>query len=160
MYFFCFFFIVLSLLQIIFVVIFINLFCVCDGFDFYIVYYDGFYYFMMIMWIDFCFICVKIFEGFKMGEIKVVWIDINVVWCCNVWVLELYRVDGVWYIYYMVGNWQNFDGQWFYVVRGGVYLWDGQYFYVGQVIFDWGIDGMVLMIGGKNYFIWLCLFCL
>ncbi|KAK4666243.1 hypothetical protein QC763_405590 [Podospora pseudopauciseta] len=147
----------LSLLQITSAATFTNPLRARDGSDPHIVHHDGFYYLMTTTWTDLRLTRAKTLEGLKTGETKVVWTDTNAARCCNVWAPELHRVDGVWYIYYTAGNRQNLDGQRSHVVRGGAHPWDGQYSYAGQVTLDWGIDGTVLTIGGKNYFIWSCL---
>ncbi|KAK4170922.1 family 43 putative glycoside hydrolase [Triangularia setosa] len=119
----------------------------CDGSDPHIVHFDGFYYLMTTTWTNLRPTRAKTSKISKPARQR----------CCNVRAPELYKIDNTWYIYCTAGNRQNLDGQRSHVVRGGSHPWNNYYGYAGQLTPQWVIDRTVLIIAGKNYFIYSCL---
>ncbi|KAK4096615.1 glycoside hydrolase family 43 protein [Parathielavia hyrcaniae] len=118
-------------------------------------YYNGYYYLMTTTWTNVQITRATTLEGLKTGQTRVVWTDSNPSRCCNVWAPELHRIGNTWYIYYTAGNSQNLDGQRMHVLRGGSNPW-GSFSYAGQLTQNWGIDGSILRVQNKNYFVWSC----
>ncbi|KAK4234442.1 arabinofuranosidase [Achaetomium macrosporum] len=113
-----------------------------NGSDPFMVYSDGYYYLMTTTWTNLQITRAKTLEGLKNGETKVVWTDTNSARCCNVWGPSFIRLTTrAWYIYYTAGNGNNLDGQRPHVLKPTN---------------DWGIDGTVLRVANKNYFVWSC----
>ncbi|KAK0646796.1 glycosyl hydrolase [Cercophora newfieldiana] len=116
---------------------------------------SGYYYLLTTTWNDVRLTRATTLEGLKRGETRVVWTDTSPSRCCNVWAPEIHRIDGTWYIYYSAGNKQNLDGQRSHVLKGGTTTWSN-YTYAAQLTPDWGIDGTVLRVAGREYFVWSC----
>ncbi|KAL2133756.1 hypothetical protein VTI74DRAFT_1738 [Chaetomium olivicolor] len=126
-----------------------------DGSDPHMTYSDGSYYLMKTTWTNLQITRARTLEGLKNGETRVVWTDANPSRCCNVWAPELHKIDNRWYIYYTAGNKDDLDGQRPHVLKGGRTPWDS-FSYAGQLTQTWGIDGTVLRVAHRNYFIYSC----
>ncbi|KAK3995334.1 hypothetical protein QBC44DRAFT_366861 [Cladorrhinum sp. PSN332] len=126
-----------------------------DGSDPHIIYSNGYYYLMTTTWTNLQITRATTLGGLKTGQTKVAWTDSNPARCCNVWAPELHKINNVWYIYYTAGNSANLDGQRAHVLRGGSTPWD-TFTYGGQLTSEWGIDGTVLTVSNRNYFIYSC----
>jgi GH43 family beta-xylosidase len=98
------------------------------------------------------------------GERKVVWTPPRTGWNrAQVWAPELHYLRGRWYIYYAASNGRNAthrmgvlesttdDPQGPYVDRGTLYTGDDV---LAGRHNRWAIDGTVLQLGGRLYFLW------
>ncbi|KAI9926026.1 hypothetical protein MW887_004485 [Aspergillus wentii] len=120
---------------------FINPLKQTDGSDPFIVYEDGYYYLTTTTWTDIQITRATTLEGLKAGEVKTVWTD---------------ETASRWYIFYTAGSSDTLDDQRSFVLKGGSSPWD-TYSYLAQLTPEWGIDGTVLRLDSKNYFVWSCM---
>ncbi len=79
--------------------------------------------------------------------------------CCDYWAPELHRLDGKWYIYYTANNVSNLSGQRTYVIENSNSDPLSQNWVNKGKIYDssadyWAIDGTILSLNDKNYFVW------
>ncbi|KAK4496762.1 hypothetical protein PRZ48_012745 [Zasmidium cellare] len=116
-----------------------------------IVYENGWYYLMSTTGADLQMTRAHTLDGLKHGETKQVFKDSTPSRCCNVWAPEMHKVGGAWHIYYAAGA--GGDEQHAHVIKGGASPWDA-YTYLGQMRPDWSIDGTLLTINQKNYFVY------
>jgi GH43 family beta-xylosidase len=79
--------------------------------------------------------------------------------CCNFWAPELHRIDNKWYIYYTGGTNTNLASQRTWVIENssddpvtGTWANKGQIFHPTENF--WAIDGSILSLNTKNYFLW------
>jgi GH43 family beta-xylosidase len=96
--------------------------------------------------------------GLKTTAPVTVWTGDDPSRCCNIWAPEIYLVDGAngprWYYYYTAGKeGSNLDFQRSHVLESEGTDPMGPYKYKGQLLNDWAIDGSVLVVGSKRYFL-------
>ncbi|KAF1983044.1 glycoside hydrolase family 43 protein [Aulographum hederae CBS 113979] len=127
-----------------------------DGSDPFIVWHDGYYYFLSTTWTDARVSRATTIEGLKNPETKVVYKSTSRDRCCNVWAPEIHSIDGQWYLYLTAGRDGTTDLQRTYVLRGGTSPWDN-YTFLGRVLNDWAIDSTVATIADKRYLIYSCM---
>ncbi|WVQ83152.1 hypothetical protein IAT38_005290 [Cryptococcus sp. DSM 104549] len=107
------------------------------------------YYLMTTTGKDLRLISSPTLGGLTNGTNTQVYTDDSMKSDATVWAGELHKVDGSWYIYY-----SHSEKVW--AMKGGANPLDA---YTGspvQVYDGWGIDGTVLVVSGKNYFVWAC----
>ncbi len=74
----------------------------------------------------------------------------------EVWAPELHRLNNRWYVYVAADDGQN-ENHRMYVLRSEDASVNSPFKFLGKIsdVSDkWAIDGTVLSLGGKNYFIW------
>ena len=79
--------------------------------------------------------------------------------CCAYWAPELHRLNNKWYIYYTANDIDNLSGQRTYVIESSSDNPQTQSWVSKGRIYDssadyWAIDGTILSLNGKNYFVW------
>ena len=77
-------------------------------------------------------------------------------WSKELWAPELHYLDGKWYVYVAADDGVN-DNHRMYVLEGQSQDPQGQYAFKAKISAPtdrWAIDGSVLTLAGKNYFIW------
>lgn len=77
-------------------------------------------------------------------------------WSKELWAPELHRLDGKWYVYVAADDGDNANHR-MYVLEGDTQDPQGAFTFKGKINATpdrWAIDGSVLPLGGKLYFIW------
>jgi GH43 family beta-xylosidase len=77
-------------------------------------------------------------------------------WSKELWAPELHRLDGKWYVYVAADDGDNANHR-MYVLEGDSQDPQGTYTFKGKIAAKtdrWAIDGSVLTLEGKNYFVW------
>lgn len=77
-------------------------------------------------------------------------------WSKELWAPELHRIDGKWYVYVAADDGDNANHR-MYVLEGNTQDPQGAYTFKGKIAAKtdrWAIDGSVLAVDGKNYFVW------
>lgn len=94
---------------------------------------------------------------FKQAERKVVWYpDIGTNYSAELWAPEIQFLQGKWYIYFAADDGLNENHRMF-VLEADTDDPMGSYTFKGQVTDDsnkWAIDGLVMELGSKLYFVW------
>ncbi|CAG8972226.1 hypothetical protein HYALB_00001624 [Hymenoscyphus albidus] len=124
-----------------------------QGSDPFIVTDLGYYYLLTSTWSDVQITRAKTLEGLKTGEKKVVYRSEEIIRCCYLWSPELWKIDGVWYLYFTAGTKESLDGQRVHVLTGGKSPFD-DFTYTAQLTPSWGIDATIFRTPEKNYLVW------
>ncbi|THC95202.1 hypothetical protein EYZ11_005318 [Aspergillus tanneri] len=109
-----------------------------NGSDPFVVYVEGHYYLTTTAWSNVQITRATTLEGLKTGKNKVVWGDDTPSRCCSAWAPEIHEIDGSVPTPYGSNPWDTYE-------------------YLGQLTSEWGIDGAVLAINSRNYFVWSCM---
>ncbi|KAF2762899.1 glycoside hydrolase family 43 protein [Pseudovirgaria hyperparasitica] len=125
-----------------------------DGADPFIVWHDGFWYLTTTTSPTIQITRAKNLESLKTGEHKIVFSDTEPSRKCDLWAPEIHLLDGNWYLYYSASACDT-DSNRLHVLKGGSSPWD-PYSYLGQMSSEWGIDGSVLIVNKRRYFMFSC----
>jgi GH43 family beta-xylosidase len=132
------------------------------GADPWLTYYDGNYYLATTTWAsELTMRTSPTLAGLKTAEPLPIYYETDPSRCCNMWAPEFHLLDGPngerWYFYYSAGTANSLDDQRTHVLESAGTDPTGPYTYKGR-LFDpqndtWAIDGSVLELGGKLYFL-------
>ena len=120
---------------------------------------DGYYYMTVTTVKDITLWRSKTLTGLGGGEKKIVWKPArrgpN---SKNIWAPELHHLDGKWYIYYAADDGENENHRMYVLENSRRDPFQGQFVDKGKICDPkndkWAIDGTVLTVKGKRYFIW------
>eukprot|EP00826_Nyctotherus_ovalis_P060405 TRINITY_DN8471_c0_g1_i3.p1 TRINITY_DN8471_c0_g1~~TRINITY_DN8471_c0_g1_i3.p1 ORF type:complete len:328 (+),score=44.32 TRINITY_DN8471_c0_g1_i3:36-1019(+) len=124
------------------------------GPDPWVIQHDGYYYYCRSVGV------IEVFKSKKLQDIgrgvrKVVFIPpANTSYSKEIWAPELHHIRGKWYIYFAADDGRN-ENHRMYVLEStspqGEYVFKGK---ITDKTDKWAIDGTVLQLKGKLYFIW------
>lgn len=97
--------------------------------------------------------------GLTAGEQKVVWTaPPNTPYSHNLWAPELHRLNGKWYVYVAADDGHNANHRMYVLENPDANPFSGRFTFKGKVADPhadrWAIDGTVLTVRGKSYFLW------
>lgn len=122
-----------------------------------VVYKDGFYYMTFTHNGADVMVMKSRTIDFKQAERKVVWYpDMGTNYSAELWAPEIQFIQGKWYIYFAADDGLNENHRMF-VLEADSDDPMGSYTFKGQVTDEtnkWAIDGLVMELGGKLYFVW------
>lgn len=130
------------------------------GSDPFMIHYEGYYYLAATTWGK----TLTMKRGRTISELKaastqVIWQDSTASRSGNMWAPEFFLLDNGagenrWYHYYTAGDGNNLDTQRSYVLESEGTDPMGPYRYKAQLLNTWAIDGSLLQVDGKLYFMY------
>jgi GH43 family beta-xylosidase len=129
-----------------------------QGSDPFMVYYGGYYYLAATTWgTTLTMKRGKTIQALKDATPTVVWRDSNASRSGNMWAPEFYLLDNGfgqkrWYHYYTAGDGKDLGTQRSYVLESEGTDPMGPYHFKAQLLNYWAIDGSILQIGTRLYF--------
>jgi GH43 family beta-xylosidase len=130
-----------------------------DGADPWVVRHDGWYYMTATTGTNVTVWRSKSLSGIGGGEAKVVWTPPGKGPASkNLWAPELHRLNGKWYVYYAADDGANENHRMFVLENASADPFDGRFEFKGKIADPkadrWAIDGTVLTVKDKSYFVW------
>jgi len=120
---------------------------------------DGWYYATVTTGVDVRIIRSSTLSGLGGGERKVVWTPPrDRPLSKDLWAPELHPIDGKWYVYFAADDGENANHRMYVLENPSPDPFQGRFVLKGR-IFDpaddrWAIDGTVLRVGPRLYFLW------
>jgi GH43 family beta-xylosidase len=130
-----------------------------SGADPWVIRHDGWYYMTATTGTNVTLWRSATLSGIGGGETKVIWSPpAKGPNSKNVWAPELHRLGGKWYVYYAADDGENANHRMYVLENAAADPFTGEFVSKGKIADPkadrWAIDGTVLTLKGKRYFIW------
>lgn len=126
--------------------------------DPFVTFHDGWYYATFTTFVNVQLRRARTLAGLKDAEPKVIFRARKGSPMANaIWAPEMHRLDDSWFIYFSADDGENENQRMFVLENNSADPYEKQFVEKGELLlpeYKWAIDGTVLEVKGKRYFLW------